>query len=59
MICPKCQRDKTSVKVTLPYVEGGCNKVLRTRKCTCGHKFNTLETVTDDSVVKKDVQEEQ
>ena len=48
MKCPSCNRDKTKVKLTLPYTEKDVQKVLRERTCPgCGHKFQTLEVPAD------------
>lgn len=56
MICPRC-KGKTKVKLTIPYSEEGEHKVIRERHCEdprCGHKFQTIEKVTDESRTEPD-----
>lgn len=48
MKCPKCFRDSTKVRLTIPFVEGKVPKVVRERICTkCDHVFHSLETPED------------
>ena len=61
MKCPKCLTHQTAVQLTMPFIEGGKSKVVRTRICKdprtkeeggCRYQFKSIESETEDKQVE-------